>query len=69
MPSPDTTAAVCATASCVVIGVGNTLMADDGIGVAVIEELRKQALPEHIRSAIEMLLAVATESGAKTEEE
>lgn len=49
MLSQDTAAAVCATASCVVIGVGNTLMADDGIGVAVVEALRKQALPKHVQ--------------------
>lgn len=49
MPSQDITTAVCATASCVVIGVGNTLMADDGIGVAVVEALKKHALPEHVQ--------------------
>jgi len=37
-----------ATGRAVVIGVGNILMGDDGIGVAVIEALRSEALPEHV---------------------
>ena len=36
------------TGRVVVIGVGNILMGDDGIGVAVIEALRKENLPGHI---------------------
>jgi len=31
-----------------VIGVGNILMADDGIGIAVIEELKKEPLPDDV---------------------
>jgi len=31
-----------------VIGLGNTLMADEGVGVKVVKELKKQALPPNV---------------------
>ena len=33
----------------VIIGVGNLLMGDDGIGIHVVESLRKEKLPENVR--------------------
>ncbi len=32
-----------------IIGIGNPLLGDDGVGVEVIRELEKLALPEHVR--------------------
>lgn len=49
MPDPNATTAVSAPAQIAVIGVGNTLMADDGIGVAVVEALRQTDLPENVQ--------------------
>ncbi len=33
----------------VIIGVGNLWMGDDGIGIHVVESLRKQKLPENVQ--------------------
>jgi len=46
-----------------VIGIGNILMGDDGLGVAVIEALRKESLPESVElydagTALQDVLAV-----------
>lgn len=37
-----------ATGRAAVVGLGNILMGDDGVGVAVVEALRKESLPAHI---------------------
>ena len=36
------------SASVAVVGVGNPLMGDDGVGIAVIRELARQSLPAHV---------------------
>jgi hydrogenase maturation protease len=37
-----------ASSSVAVVGVGNPLMGDDGVGIAVIRELGKESLPSHV---------------------
>ena len=53
MPDPQTDyqnhdAHDAATQRVAVIGIGNILMADDGIGVALVQALRHEPLPQHV---------------------